>query len=134
MGGELSGEPNGRSPTLLVMALKDPDGPNLDRVQIIKGWQDRDGQLKEQIYDVALADGRQPGPDGRVPDVGSTVDVATATYRNSIGDARLAAAWTDPDFNGGEAAFYYVRVIQIPSPRWTAYAPPGTRRRSTDRE
>ncbi len=121
MGGELSGEPNGRSPTLLVMALKDPDGPNLDRVQIIKGWQDRDGQLKQQIYDVALADGRQPGPDGRVPDVGSTVDVATATYRNSIGDARLAAAWTDPDFNGGEAAFYYVRVIQIPSPRWTAY-------------
>ena len=116
MGGDLTRPKNKRPPTFLVSAAKDPEGANLDRVQIIKGWRSRDGELHEKVYDVALSAGRS----GNEP-VGSTVDVANATYRNSIGAATLAATWSDPDFNPKQRSFYYARVLEIPTPRWTAY-------------
>ena len=122
MGGDLSKAPSGKAPTFMVRALRDPDGANLDRVQIIKGWLDGKGKLHERIYDVAVSDGRKIGADGRNRQkVGNTVDVATATYTNTIGDAFLIAYWKDPDFDPNEHAFYYVRVLQIPTPRWTTY-------------
>ena len=106
----------------MIRALRDPDGANLDRIQIIKGWLDAQGETHERIYDVAVSDGRKIGDDGRaVERVGSTVDVANATYTNTIGDALQSAYWTDPDFDASEHAFYYVRVLEIPTPRWTAY-------------
>jgi hypothetical protein len=121
MGGDLAGAPAGKAPTMLIRAVRDPDGANLDRVQIIKGWLDAGGDTHERIYDVACADNR--GVEGRRCDrpVGDTVDVETATYRNSIGDPYLAAAWTDPDFDAGQRAFYYVRVLEIPTPTWLAF-------------
>ena len=122
MGGDLTNAPAGKSPIFMVHALRDPDGPNLDRIQIIKGWLGKDGKTQERIYDAAVSGGRVIGPDGRCTTlVGSTVDVANATYSNSIGAATLSAYWKDPAFDPAERAFYYVRVIQIPSPRWTAY-------------
>ncbi len=122
MGGDLTSAPSGAAPTFMVRALRDPDGANLDRVQIIKGWLGADGETQERIYDVAVSDGRTIGSDGRArTPVGSTVDVDNATYTNSIGDALLMGYWTDPDFDPGERAFYYVRVIEIPTLRWTAY-------------
>lgn len=122
MGGELSSAPSGAAPTFMVRTLRDPDGANLDRVQVIKGWLGADGETQERIYDVAVSDGRSIGDDGRCrTSVGSTVDVDDASYTNSIGDALLMAHWKDPDFDPGERAFYYVRVIEIPTPRWTAY-------------
>ena len=101
--------------------MRDPDGANLDRVQVVKGWRDKGGQLHERIHDVVLADSRRADGDGNVPPVGSTVDVSEATYYNSIGDSELAVVWTDPDFDRDELAFYYLRVLEIPTPRWTAY-------------
>jgi hypothetical protein len=122
MGGDLKKAPAGAAPTFMVRALRDPDGANLDRVQIIKGWLGENGKAQERIYDVAVSDGRTIGADGRcTTPVGSTVKVADASYTNSIGDALLMGYWKDPDFDPGERAFYYVRVIEIPSPRWTAY-------------
>jgi hypothetical protein len=122
MGGNLSKAPTGKRAVFIVSAARDPDGPNLDRIQIIKGWLGKDGKTKERIFDVAVSGGRKIGPDGRCKtSVGSTVDVENATYSNSIGSALLSAYWKDPAFNPMEPAFYYVRVIQIPSPRWTAY-------------
>ena len=122
MGGDLSRAPAGKQPAFMVYALRDPDGPNLDRIQIIKGWLGADGKTQERIYDIAVSDGRTIGPDGRcMAPVGSTVDVANATYTNTIGAAMLSAYWKDPEFDATQHAFYYVRVIQIPSPRWTAY-------------
>jgi hypothetical protein len=122
MGGDLTSAPSGAAPTFMVRALRDPDGANLDRVQIIKGWVGADGETQERIYDIAVSDGRTIGSDGRCrTSVGSTVDLDNATYTNSIGDALLMGYWTDPDFDPGERAFYYVRVIEIPKPRWTAY-------------
>lgn len=121
MGGDLGNAPKGGSPSFLISALKDPDGANLDRVQVVKGWRTADGALNEKVYDVALADGREPGADGKAPAVGNTVDPETATYDNSIGDAALTTVWQDPDFDPGQQAFYYARVIEIPTPRWTAY-------------
>ena len=122
MGGDLARAPEGRAPTFLVRAVKDPDGANLDRVQVVKGWRDSAGQTSERVYDVALSDGRTPGEDGNSADpVGSTVDVGNATYLNSIGAAELSAVWRDPDFDPDASAFYYVRVLQIPTPRWTVY-------------
>jgi hypothetical protein len=123
MGGDLSAAPAGRSPTFLVAALRDPIGANLDRIQIVKGWLDGKGEVHEQVYDVAWgdADSRRPGPDGRLPPVGSTVDVANASWTNTIGDPELIAVWKDPDFDAGQRAFYYARVLEIPTPRWTAY-------------
>jgi hypothetical protein len=121
MGGDLSKAPKGKAPSLVIRALRDPDGANLDRIQVVKGWLDANGATREKVYDVALSDGRKVGPNGKAPPVGSTVDVATATYTNTIGDALMFAHWTDPDFNPTARAFYYVRVLEIPTPRWTAY-------------
>ena len=122
MGGDLGKAPKGRSPNFMIRALRDPDGANLDRIQVIKGWLDEKGKTHERIYDVAVSDGRNIGANGRAKKpVGNTVDVATATYTNTIGDAVLAAHWTDPDFDPKEDAFYYVRVLEIPTPRWTTY-------------
>jgi hypothetical protein len=122
MGGDLTEAPRGKSPTFLVAALKDPIGANLDRIQIIKGWIDKDGNSQERIYDVAVSDDRQIDADGRCrTPVGNTVSLETATWSNTIGATELIEAWTDPDFEPDLAAFYYVRVIEIPTPRWTAY-------------
>jgi hypothetical protein len=123
MGGELNQAPKDRTPTFLVAALKDPIGANLDRIQIIKGWIDKNGELHEKIYDVVWgdADSRKPNSKGNIPPVGSTVDVVNATWTNTIGDPELITVWADPDFNANEHAFYYARVLEIPTPRWTAY-------------
>ena len=121
MGGDLRDAPQGKAPTFLVAALKDPIGANLDRYQIVKGWLTKDGKLEEKIYDVAWSGNRKPGADGKLPAVGSTVDVANATYTNTIGAPELVAVWRDPQFDPAQRAFYYGRVIEIPTPRWTAY-------------
>ncbi len=122
MGGDLSTSPTGEGPGFLVRAIRDPDGANLDRVQIIKGWLGKDGETHEKIYDLAVSDGRTIGPDGRSKEpVGNTVDVKQASYSNSIGDPQLEAFWKDPDFDPKQHAFYYVRAIEIPTPRWTTY-------------
>ena len=121
MGGDLGAAPEGKAPTFLVAALKDPIGANLDRYQIVKGWVDGKGDLQEKVYDVAWSGDRKPGADGKVPPVGSTVDVANATWTNTIGAPELIAVWTDPDFDPAQRAFYYGRVLEIPTPRWTAY-------------
>ena len=121
MGGDLTQAPKGKAPSFLIRAVKDPDGANLDRVQVIKGWRDEKGELHEKIYNVALSDSRKVGWNGKVKPVGSTVDIADASYTNTIGDPELATVWQDPDFNQDELAFYYLRVLEIPTPRWTAY-------------
>ena len=122
MGGVLAKAPKGVAPSFLVSALRDPEGANLDRVQIVKQWIDDQGKRQERIFDVALSGDRKPGPDGRNREpVGNTVDLATATYRNTIGAALLTKVWTDPDFDPKRAAVYYVRVLEIPTPHWTTY-------------
>ncbi|HSR14310.1 MAG TPA: DUF3604 domain-containing protein [Gemmatimonadales bacterium] len=122
MGGDLQKAPAGKAPTFLVAALKDPVGGNLDRIQIIKGWIGADGKAKERVYDVVVSDGRTIGRDGRCrTPVGNTVDVARATWTNTIGDPELITVWKDPDFDPAQRAFYYARVLEIPTPRWTAY-------------
>ena len=121
MGGDLTEAPPARSPSFLIGAWKDPDGAHLDRVQVIKGWREANGELHERVYDVALSDGRTPDESGAVEPVGSTVDVDNASYTNSIGDVGFTVVWTDPDFDPDEQAFYYLRVLEIPTPRWTAY-------------
>ena len=120
MGGNLK-PAAGKSPTFLVMALKDPKSGNLDRIQVIEGWLDASGKQHEKIYDVAWSGERKPGADGKLPAVGNTVDLKTATTADTIGAAQLAAGWTDPDFKPGERAFYYARVLEIPMPRWNTY-------------
>jgi len=121
MGGDLPTSTTGEAPTFLMAALRDPDGANLDRIQIVKGWQDIDGTTQEHVYDVAWSGDRVVDGQGDLAAVGNTVDLTTATYSNSIGTAELTTMWTDPDFDPGERAFYYVRVIEIPTPRWTAF-------------
>ncbi|MCB1009764.1 MAG: DUF3604 domain-containing protein [Acidobacteria bacterium] len=122
MGGDLWQAPAGKAPTFLIRALRDPVGANLDRVQVVKGWLDPAGKTHERIFDVAVSDGRAIGADGRCrTPVGSTVDVADASYKNTIGAPLLSAYWRDPDFDARQRAFYYVRVIEIPTPRWTAF-------------
>jgi hypothetical protein len=122
MGGDLRDAPEGGAPHFMIRALRDPDGANLDRVQIIKGWLDDQGETHERIYDVAVSDGREIGADGRAREaVGNSVDIPTATYTNTIGDAVFSAYWTDPEFDPMQHAFYYVRVLEIPTPRWTTY-------------
>jgi len=121
MGGDLHAAAEGKSPSFLVAGMKDPLGANLDRLQVIKGWVDAKGELQEKVYDVAWGGDRKPGDDGKVPGVGSTVDVENATWTNTIGAPELITVWTDPDFDPALKAFYYVRVIEIPTPRWTAY-------------
>jgi len=137
MGADMSNAPAGSSPTFLVAALKDPMGANLDRIQIIKGWLDAKGQVQEKVYDVVWgdADKRKAGADGKVPAVGSSVDIENASWTNTIGDPELITVWKDPNFDPKQKAFYYARVMEIPTPRWTAYdakrfgikALPGTR-------
>lgn len=119
MGGELPARA-AEAPTFLVSAMKDPQGANLDRIQIVKGWHDAEGELHERVHDVALSDGRRSFF-GRVRRVGSTVDAESASYTNEIGDAMLTAHWQDPDFDPAERAFYYARVIEIPTPRYNTY-------------
>jgi hypothetical protein len=121
MGGDIGPAPDGKAPTFLVAALKDPIGANLDRYEVVKGWLDSAGEVHEQVYDVAWSGDRKPGADGKLPPVGDTVDVANATWTNTIGAPELVAVWTDPDFNPAQRAFYYGRVLEIPTPRWTAY-------------
>jgi hypothetical protein len=122
MGGDLSNAPTGKAPTFMVHALRDPQNANLDRIQIIKGWLDANGETHERIYDVAVSDGRKIESDGRCrTSVGNTVNIPDASYTNTIGDPLLSAYWIDPDFDPKQKAFYYVRVIEIPKPRWTAY-------------
>ena len=122
MGGDLAKSPGGdRAPSFMVAAMKDPLSGNLDRIQIVKGWMAEDGKTHEKVYDVVWAGDRKPGADGKLPSVGNTVDVKNATWSNSIGSPELAAVWRDPDFDADESAFYYARVIEIPTPRWTAY-------------
>jgi len=122
MGGDLPAAPAGaRAPTFMVYALRDPIGANLDRIQIVKGWLDAEGKTREKVYDVAWSGDRVPGADGKVPPVGNTVDVANANWTNTIGASELGTVWTDPDFDPALKAFYYTRVIEIPTPRWTAY-------------
>jgi hypothetical protein len=121
MGGDLQTAPSGKSASFLVAALKDPIGANLDRIQIIKGWIDAKGELQEKIYDVAWSGDRKPEANGKLPSVGNTVDVENATWTNTIGAPELIAVWKDPDFDPKQSAFYYARVIEIPTPRWTAY-------------
>jgi hypothetical protein len=121
MGGDLTNAPAGRAPSLLIHAAKDAVGANLDRVQVIKGWLDADGEAAQRIYDVAWSGDRVRDADGKLPAVGSTVDIATAMYTNDIGAAQLATVWTDPDFDPDRTAFYYVRVIEIPTPRHSLY-------------
>jgi hypothetical protein len=120
MGGDLGAASQGKSPGFFVQAMRDPAAANLDRIQMIKGWLDDKGELQERIYDIALSDGRKTGSDGRaLKAVGNTVDVVNASYTNTIGDAALATYWEDPDFSADQLAFYYVRVLEIPTPRWT---------------
>ena len=121
MGGDLTNAPDNKFPRFLIRAIKDPDGANLDRVQIIKGWLDKEGELHEKVYNIALSDGRKENRKGKVKPIGSTVDIPNASYSNTIGDPELAVVWQDPDFDKDELAFYYVRVLEIPTPRWTAY-------------
>lgn len=122
MGGDLTRVEGTGSPSFMVVAAKDPDGANLDRVQIIKGWLDANGQTHEKVYDVALSGGRQVDPQtGKAPSVGSTVRLEDASYTNDIGAPELASVWVDPDFEAGQRAFYYARILEIPTPRWTAY-------------
>jgi len=118
MGGELTGAKG--APRLMISALKDPQGANLDRVQVVKGWIDSAGKTHEQVYDVAWSGERKP-VGGKLPAVGDTVDVATATYKNSIGAASLTTVWTDPAFDPKVSSFYYLRVLEIPTPSWPAY-------------
>jgi len=121
MGGDLPRTSGSKAPNFLVAAMKDPYSGNLDRIQIIKGWMDPKGELHEKVYDVVWSGDRERGRDGKVPAIGSTVDVANATWTNSIGSPELIGYWGDPDFDPKEKAFYYARVIEIPTPRWTAY-------------
>jgi len=121
MGGDLTTAPSGKSATFMVIALRDPIGANLDRIQIIKGWMDERGDLQEKVYDVSWSGDRQLGADGKLPPVGNTVDIEAANWTNTIGASELTTIWTDPDFDADESAFYYVRVLEIPTPRWVLY-------------
>jgi hypothetical protein len=121
MGGDLTPAPDGAAPKFMIRALRDPDGANLDRIQIVKGWLGPDGEAEERIYEVAWAGDRALDQDGKLPPVGSTVDVEQATYTNDIGQAVMAGFWEDPDFDPSQPAFYYVRVLEIPTPSWLAY-------------
>lgn len=121
MGQDLPKKTSAKAPSFAVWALKDPESGNLDRVQIIKGWQDR-GHGREKVYDVVWSDDRKPDPQtGKLPLVGNTVNIKEATYTNNIGDTQLSAVWTDPDFDETQHAVYYVRVLEIPTPRWSTY-------------
>jgi hypothetical protein len=122
MGGDLPKKPEvAKAPTFAIWAVKDPESGNLDRVQVVKGWVEK-GKPRERIYEVALSDGREvDAKSGKAPPVGSTVDIKNATYTNDIGDTQLSVVWEDPDFDASQRAVYYVRVLEIPTPRWSTY-------------
>ncbi len=121
MGGDLTDAPDGKALVMMIRALRDPDNANLDRVQVVKGWTNADGSTSEKVYDVACSDGRAIVDHACDGDVGNTVDIANATYTNTIGDPMLNTVWTDPDFDADQHAFYYVRVLEIPKPTWQAH-------------
>ncbi len=121
MGGDLTNAPRGKVPSFLVHAVKDPISGNLDRIQIVKGWLDSAGQTHEHIYDVSWSGDRKVGANGKLPAVGTTVDLKIPNYTNTIGSTQLATVWSDPDFNPSQSAFYYVRVLEIPTPRHSTY-------------
>jgi hypothetical protein len=121
MGSDLAPRGSNGAPTFMVYALRDPIGANLDRIQIVKGWLDADGETHEKVYDVSWSSGRQPDAKGVLPPVGNTVDLAAANWTNTIGAPELGAVWTDPDFDPKQSAFYYARVLEIPTPRWVVY-------------
>jgi hypothetical protein len=132
MGGDLSRAPKDRVPKLLIHAVKGPRGANLDRIQVVKGWLGADGEANEKVFDVAWSSGRSKDADGKLPPVGNTVDVTAAAYANTIGTATLSTVWGDPEFDPSQRAFYYARVLEIPTPRWSTrdaaslgVAPPG---------
>jgi len=120
MGGDLPARGKAKAPSFMVYALRDPLGANLDRIQIVKGWQEG-GKTMEKVYDVVWSDDRKPGKNGKLPAVGDTVDAKTASWTNTIGSSELGAVWSDPDFDRDQRAFYYARVIEIPTPRWTTH-------------
>jgi hypothetical protein len=119
MGGDL--RPGQGAPTFMVYALRDPIGANLDRIQIVKGWLAADGKTHEKVYDVTWSPGRELDRNGVLPPVGNTVDVKAANWTNTIGASELGTVWTDPDFDASQRAFYYARVLEIPTPRWIVY-------------
>jgi hypothetical protein len=121
MGGDLADAGEGQVPGFLVRAVRDPDGANLDRVQMVKGWLNADGSLSEKVHDIAWSGGREPDTDGKIPPVGNTVDGQDASYTNAIGTPFLETFWEDPDFDASLRAFYYVRVIEIPTPNWLTF-------------
>jgi len=121
MGGDLRKGPANKAPSFLVAALKDPYSGNLDRIQIVKGWLNADGETEERVYDVVWSGDRQADADGTLPPVGNTVTVSPASWSNSIGTHEIMAVWTKPDIDERQQDFYYARVIEIPTPRWTAY-------------
>jgi hypothetical protein len=121
MGGDLKAVEGKTAPTFMVYALRDPTGANLDRVQIVRGWLDQGGKTHEKVYDVAWSTGREPDANGVLPPVGNTVDVENANWTNTIGASELGTVWTDPDFDPDQSAFYYARVLEIPTPRWVVY-------------
>lgn len=121
MGGELEAAPEGAAPSFLVQVMKDPKGANLDRVQVIKGWIDATGQTRERVYDVAWSGERGVDAEGQLAPVGNTVDPATGRYTNSIGNAQFSTFWRDPDFDAARASFYYVRALEIPTPRHSVF-------------
>jgi len=121
MGGDLPARKDAKAPTFMVYALRDPIGANLDRIQIVKGWLDASGKTHEKVYDVAWSGNRKPDANGKLPPVGNTVDIKNANWTNTIGASELGTVWTDPNFKANERAFYYARVIEIPTPRWIVY-------------
>ncbi len=122
MGGDLRKKPEeAKAPSFMIVALRDPAGANLDRIQIVKGWLDSDDRTQEKLYDVIWSGERVLDDGGKLPPIGDTVNVAKATWTNSIGAAELSTVWVDPDFDPTQDAYYYVRALEIPTPRWTTY-------------
>ena len=121
MGGDMRAREGDKSPSFMVYALRDPIGANLDRIQIVKVWIDKKSTRHEAVFDVVWSGDRKLGADGKLPPVGSTVDVANATWMNTIGAPELIGVWSDPDFDATQPASYYARVLEVPTPRWTAY-------------
>lgn len=121
MGADMPENINNQAAKLMIWALKGPNSGNLDRIQVVKGWVDADGNTQEKIYNVAWSGDRKLDAKGKLPSVGNTVDIANASYTNTIGSAELSTVWTDPDFDPALPAFYYIRVLEIPTPRWSTY-------------
>jgi hypothetical protein len=121
MGGDLKKSDASKDPSFMVYALRDQMSANLDRIQIIKGWLDSNGKTHEKVYDVVWSGDRKIGKKGKLPPVGNTVDLKNASWKNTIGASELATVWVDPDFDPAQRAFYYARVLEIPTPRWVVY-------------